>query len=221
MPVSLGKQQFISPKYDGTGHFNHASKIIQTNSKADIFVKKTKMTKAELLEVIKSWENLELAIKEIGEHPEQLPTLMELALRSNKSHSWRAAWMADKIHDKFPHLIIPWIDKMILALNKNLQVGKKRHFLKLISLNEVNKNHEPFLVDFCLEALTCGHEPVAVRVHAMQILYNFSESEPDFKPELLAIIEHEIELHPSAGISSRGKKLVKKLSSQIRQMQRM
>jgi hypothetical protein len=177
------------------------------------------MTKAELLEIIESWENLELAIQEIGNNPEHLPVLMDLALNSDKPHSWRAAWMADKINDKFPHLITPWIEDMILALKKELQPGKKRHFLKLISLNEIDKKLQSFLMDYSLDVFTSGKEPVAIRVHAMQVLYNISELEPEFKPELLAIIQHEIEVHPSAGISSRGKKLAKMLNSQIKQLQ--
>ena len=179
------------------------------------------MTKNDLLEVIDSWENLELAIQEIGNNAEQLPVLMNLALYSSEPKSWRAAWMADKIHDQYPHLIIPWLDQMIPALKNNLQSGKKRHFLKLISQNKIDKKHYLFLMDYCLEAFTSGKEPVAVRVHAMQILFNLSENEPDFKPELLAIIEHEMELHPSAGIHSRGKKLAKELNTQIQQIQRM
>ncbi|MFW5822301.1 MAG: hypothetical protein ACOCU7_02835 [Tangfeifania sp.] len=177
------------------------------------------MTNAELLEVIESWENLELTIQEIGNNPEYLPVLMDLALYSNAPKSWRAAWMADKIHDQFPHLIIPWLDRMIQALKKEIQVGKKRHFLKLISLNTIDKKYQSFLMDYCLDAFTSGSEPVSIRVHAMQALFNISECEPDFKPELLAIIQHEMEVHPSAGISSRGKKLAKKLNAQIKQMQ--
>ena len=100
-------------------------------------------------------------------------------------------------------------------IKNNLQSGKKRHFLKLISLNKIDEKHYLFLMDYCLDAFTSGKEPVAVRVHAMQILFNLSENEPDFKPELLAIIQHEMELHPSAGIHSRGKKLAKKSHRQI------
>lgn len=179
------------------------------------------MTNPELLEVIDSWENLEPAIQEIGNNPEHLPVLMDLALYSNAPKSWRAAWMADKIHDQFPYLIIPWLDQMIQTLKNELQTGKKRHFLKLISLNNLHKKHYLFLMDYCLDAFTSGKEPVAVRVHAMQILFNLSETEPGFKPELLAIIQHEMELHPSAGISSRGKKLAKKLIMQIKHLERV
>lgn len=173
------------------------------------------MTKKELQEVINSWENLELTIHEIIKNQELMPVLMDLALHGSEPKSWRAAWLADKIHEKNPQLLIPWIGKMIETLQNDLPPGKKRHFLKLISLNKIEKRHFLFLMDYCLNTFTSWKEPVAIRVHAMQVLYNISEAEPDFKPELLAIIQHETELHPSAGIRSRGKKLAKQLHHQI------
>ncbi|MGC9356024.1 MAG: hypothetical protein ACP5D9_19410 [Mariniphaga sp.] len=177
------------------------------------------MTQKELQEIINSWENLELTIHEITKNPGLMPVLMDLALYGSEPKSWRAAWLADKIHEKNPQLLIPWLDQMIEALQNDLPPGKKRHFLKLISLNKIEKKHFLFLMDCCLNTFTSWKEPVAVRVHAMQVLFNISEAEPDFKPELLTIIQHEMELHPSAGIRSRGKKLVQQLRHQIRKSQ--
>jgi hypothetical protein len=60
--------------------------------------------------------------------------------------------------------------------------GKKRQFLKLISMNEIAEAHHSFLVDYCFEALTSAKEPTSVRVYAMQILFNISEKEPGLNP---------------------------------------
>lgn len=136
---------------------------------------------------------------------------MEIALADEHKNSWRAAWMADKIHEKNPGIIVPFIEKMIAKLDDNLSQGSKRHFLKLLSLHEIPEKHFGFLVDFCFAALGSAKEPPAIRVHAMQILYNISEKEIDLKPELLAVIEHEMEFHGTAGIKSRGSKLAVKL----------
>jgi hypothetical protein len=67
------------------------------------------------------------------------------------------------------------------------------------------------LLNYCLEVFTNAAEPVAIRVHAMQILFNIAQKEPDFSGELIELIENEIELHGSAGLASRGRKLLKKL----------
>ena len=62
------------------------------------------MTQQELLEILDSWENLNVVIKETGNHPTHFDLLMEIALNSQEKNSWRAAWMADKIHDNYPNL---------------------------------------------------------------------------------------------------------------------
>ena len=126
--------------------------------------------------------------------------------------------MVDKIHEEYPELILDYLDQMTLQLETEKQQGKIRHLLKLISLNEIDKKHHAYLFDYCMEAMTSAKNPPAIRVHAMQILYNLSEYEPDLKPEVLALIEQEIEYHATAGIVSRGSKLVKKLRHQTRLM---
>lgn len=174
------------------------------------------MTREDLTDLIVSWENLPLLMQEIENNSEDLDLLMNFAFYSNHPKSWRAAWLADKIHEKNPGLITPFTEQMIKRLETENDDGKKRHFLKLISLNKIPKKHHSFLVNYCLKIFTSAREPVAVRVHALQVLYNISENEPDFKSELLSVIEHEIDLHATPGIISRGKKLVKKLKDQVK-----
>lgn len=74
----------------------------------------------------------------------------------------------------------------------------------------------PLLMDFCLNCFTSQEEPVSVRVYALQILFNISELEPGFKPELISLIDYESELHPSPGVKAKGKNLLKILMKQIK-----
>lgn len=173
------------------------------------------MTKKELIELLDSWENMEVTVQEIINSPDNFQILMWIALHNKEPKSWRAAYLADKIHDIKPKLLKPFLKDMVQQLEFETNSSKKRHFLRLISMNTILKKHQGFLVDYCLNALTSSKEPPAVRVHAMQILYNISEKEPDLKPEILAVIEHEMKYHSTAGIRSRGGKLAKKLRQQI------
>ena len=173
------------------------------------------MKKEDLVELIDSWENLAFAIREIANYPNLFSALMDIALNHTEQKSWRAAYLVDKIHDDYPELLIPFLEPMIAQLKKENNSSKKRHFLKLLSMNQIPQQHYGFLVDYCINALTSAKEPPAVRVHAMQILYNISEIEKELKPEILAIIEHEMEYHATAGILSRGSKIAKKLRKQV------
>lgn len=173
------------------------------------------MTKNELTELLDSWDNIDIVIQEISNNREYFELLMSIALYDQKPKSWRAAYLADRIHDNCPELLKPFLPSVIAQLKVEKNTSKKRHFLKLISMNNIREEYFGFLVDYCLQALTSAKEPPAVRVHAMQILYNISEIETDLKPEILAVIEHEMEYHATAGILSRGSKLAKKLRQQI------
>lgn len=173
------------------------------------------MTSEDWLELIGSWENLELIAGEVLARPEKLNSLMEVALYSDHPKSWRAAWVADKIHDSRPDLIVPFLEKITLQLKEETQPGKKRQFLKLVSMHEIPERYRSFLMNYCLDSFMSAEEPVAIRVYALQILFHISEAEPVFKPELLSIIEHETELHPAPGVRARGKKLAGMLIKQI------
>lgn len=177
------------------------------------------MTEEELIEILDSWENLEIAIQEIIHNTDYFRILLDIAFYNKEQRSWRAAYVVDKINDSHPEMLLPFLDEMIIQLGKEKSSSKKRHFLKLISMNQVDKKHQGSLVNFCLKTFTSAKEPIAVRVHAMQILFNISENEPDLKPEILTVIEHKIKYHSSAGITSRGSKLIKKLQHQISEKQ--
>lgn len=165
----------------------------------------------ELVELINSWENLALVVKHIGNHPEYLKVLMKLVFDDSQPKNWRAAWMVDKIHEQHPDLILPYLPTMtdfVLTTNND---GKKRHLLKLISLHEIPEDKMAVMLNYCIDIFTSGSTPIAVRAHAMQVLFNIAQKEPDFAGELIDLIQNEMELHGSAGISARGRQLIKKL----------
>jgi hypothetical protein len=171
------------------------------------------MTKKELQEIIDSWENMPLVISYIWEHPESMDILLGIATDDTQSRNWRAMYLVDQIHDQYPELVLPYFPKMTKFLLSTKNSSKKRHLLKLISSHDVPEKDLVVLLEFCIQEFTNAAEPVAVRVHAMQILYNIALKEPDFAGELIDLIENEIEYHGSAGIANRGWKLVNKLRS--------
>lgn len=169
------------------------------------------MNEDELFDLLQSGENIPLIASHFSIHPEGIEILMNIALTDGPNSTWRAAWIADKIHELHPDLIVPYLPVMINFALKTANSGKKRHLLKLISLHDIPEDQIASLMNYCGEVFSNAAEPVAVRVHAMQILFNIAQKEPDFKGELIDWIEHEIEYHGSAGIASRGRKLLKML----------
>jgi hypothetical protein len=178
------------------------------------------MTKAELINFLENWENMSLLFDDREQALIHFPALMEIAMEDNERVNWRASWAADKINESIPGIAAAWIPKLTEALPGLDHNGKKRQYLKLISLYPVSESNESFLFDYCLEKLTAEREDVSVRVYAMQILYNISEKEPELKEELLQIIEQEMEYRSTPGILTRGKKLAGNLRKEIRNKNR-
>lgn len=169
------------------------------------------MTTNELQELLQSWENIPLMIRHISGNPQHLDVLMEVALDDSHPENWRAVWMIDKIHEQHPELVIPLLPILTTFVLTTLNDGKRRHLLKLISLHDIPEEKMAELLNYCITVFSNAKEPVAVRVHAMQILFNIAQKEHDFTGELIGLIEHETEYHGSAGIRSRGTKILKKL----------
>lgn len=169
------------------------------------------MTENQLRDIIYSWENIPLLIRYISEQPELIDLALAIAQDDSQARNWRAMYLIDKIHEQHPELVLPYWPRLIGLLLKTNDSGKKRHLLKLLSLHDIPDENLALLLNFCTDIFITAAEPVAVRVHAMQILFRITEKEPDFAGELIELIEHEMEFHGSAGLSSRGKKLLAKL----------
>ncbi len=173
------------------------------------------MKRADFYTLLDSWENIHLLIDYLIEYPNEIGKLTDIGLNDPKKESWRAIWIIDQVHEKKPELVRPYIPLFIEALPFVSNESKLRHLLKLISLNPIPEDQLANLWDYGIKELTNASRPIAIRVHAMQILFEISESIPEFKPELIQLIEHHIEFHGSAGIQSRGRKLLRKLSQPI------
>jgi len=169
------------------------------------------MTSEELHQLIIDGENAGLISNYFRSNPEAIVKLVEIAFSENHRLNWRAAWVLDKINDKNPILLDFFIPQIIEFVYSTGNESKLRHFLKIISLHQIPDLQKGKLFDFSFSVFTNPKYAIAVRVHAMQILYEIASSEIDLIPELIQTIENELELHPSAGLESRGKRLLKGL----------
>lgn len=154
-------------------------------------------------------ENINIVVDMTLQRPELLDELWQFAVGTNPA-AWKAVWVMDKINDIRPDLIIPYLKPMLEIVEHMKQSGQKRHMLKLLSLYPLPEEPTGGFIDYCFNMLQSRAEPVAGRVHAMQLLFNISEMIPEFKNELRIVIEDAM-FEGTAGIRSRGSKLLKSL----------
>ncbi len=148
----------------------------------------------------------------VRENPLIFDELWTIALSEELPINWRAAWAIKGIWEESPELVSPHLSNMRRALANIKQDGVKREFLKMISENPLPDDEEELgiLLKYCFDWLASPMEPIAVRAHSMEILFQISAQIPEIIPELKTTIEVAMQ-EGSAGMVSRGRKILKAL----------
>lgn len=165
--------------------------------------------KDELISVHSKENALKIA-RYIGQDAHKFTTLMDLFLNGEYRIVQRAAWVVSKCTDQYPELLPPFLEEMILNLQKDVSVAVKRNTMRALQNVEVPEELMGPLAEVCFAYLESSEEPVAVKVFAMTNLFNITKKEPDLKNELRIILETQLP-YGSAGFKSRAKKILKEL----------
>lgn len=138
--------------------------------------------------------------------------LWSIAVSNELPVNWRAAWAIKGVWEKNPELVEPHLGRMRKALASIKQHGVKREFLKMISENPLPNDEDELgiLLKYCFDWLANPLEPIAVRIHSMDILYKISKQIPEIIPELRTTIEVAMQ-EGSAGTVNKGGKILKAL----------
>jgi len=150
-------------------------------------------------------------VKYMQENPSKLQDLIDMSFSNLQPEGWRAAWVvADLVKNnrQICKKIEPLSSKIIQSFKTFNSSGQIREYLKVIQFVYVNEEDMGILIDMCFNWLLDRKVDQSFRVHAMQIIYNYSEKEPDLLPELKAILEQEME-YALPGFKSRGRKILK------------
>jgi len=138
--------------------------------------------------------------------------LWAIAISDELPINWRAAWVIKGIWETSPEMVVPYLGQMRQALPAITQHGVRREFLRMISEYPPPEDEEELgiLLKCCFDWLASPLEPVAIRVHSMEILFLISIQIPEIIPELKTTIEVAMQ-EGSAGMVSRGRKKLKAL----------
>jgi hypothetical protein len=158
-----------------------------------------------------SKKNTQLIMQWVGHDPDRFAELMPLFLEDEYRVGQRAAWVVSGCADQYPDLIQPHLADMVRCLENPIHPAISRNALRaLASLPNVPEELQGELVDRAFTILLDPKQPVAIHVHAMQVLANLCAEHPDLGPELRLILEDNLE-GASKGYLSRAKRILQKL----------
>lgn len=149
--------------------------------------------------------------KVIGSNEFLFEELINLFLNDEYRVTQRAAWVVSHCAEAHPFLLTPHLPSIIHNLRKpKLHDAVKRCTLKILA--DVNPNLSEELqghaIDLSFEFLISQKEPVAIKVHSMQIVFNLCQKEPELLNELRLVIEDQMP-YSKPGFKSRGNKILK------------
>ncbi len=149
-------------------------------------------------------------VGEVIKSESHFKALLQLALHEKDPLAWRACWVLDGSDELKPGLARKHISKIVKALPGLESKGTLRSLLRLLSRYEIPEEEQGLLIDLCFSYMVSELYPVAVKVHAMQIIYLHVLLYPELKDELVAVIEDQID-NNSVGFLSRGRRLIKQM----------
>ena len=112
--------------------------------------------------------------------------------------------------EKHPEIALNHLSQIIQKLPDLTSTGTIRSLLRMLCRYEINKKDQGILVDLCFNYMVSELYPVAVKVHAMQIIFNHSLMYPELKKELVTVIEDQVG-NNSVGFKSRGMRIIRQL----------
>ena len=163
-----------------------------------------------LLADIPSGVGRDLLIREVIKSKSHFTLLLELAIHEKDPLAWRASWVLDGSDELKPGLATTHISTIVKALPGLDSKGSLRSLLRLLSRHDIPEEEQGLLIDLCFSYMVSELFPVAVKAHAMQIIYLHVLVYPELKDELVAVIEDQI-ANNSVGFKSRGRRLIKQM----------
>ena len=158
----------------------------------------------------------ELVANAVGNNPEYFKTVLGLAMRDIPKVSLRAGRVIFLCCEKYPELLDPYIEELIISLSKLKNEGAIRTILKALTLYDEygNENSLGMLMETCFNFLSSNEAAVAVKIYSMDILFNICKKEPGLKYELMAVIEDQIPKNSKA-FKARAKSILKRMNQQF------
>ena len=158
------------------------------------------LSKKATMQASKTWMNDEIIYK----------ILWDIIKKNKHPLSWRAAWLFEHMAFEKPKYAYPFLTEIMENLPYFKHNGQKRHMLKVIQLYEFSDAQKGDLLNICFDFLMSKSEPVAVKMHSINILYKISLSFPDINPELVSSIEINLP-DATSGFKNAAKKILSKI----------
>lgn len=147
----------------------------------------------------------------IGNDKKRFDDLMYLFLNDEYRVCQRAAWVVGIIAEKYPDLVLLYIEPMLQNLKDNNNHAVIRNTVRVLNyMKVIPESSVGLATSICFNYIQNPSAPIAIRAFSIHFLYKICLKEPDLKEELKILLEDLI-LYESPALVSAGKNTLKKL----------
>jgi hypothetical protein len=148
----------------------------------------------------------------IGDDKNKLKELMDLFLGKEQLLNQRSAWVVSVVFEKQPHLISPFLNKIIKNMHRNVHDAVKRNTLRILQYVSIPESLQGEVCQICFPLLQSHDTAIAIKVFAMTVIKNICKEQPGLQNELQLILQEQLP-YASKGFIARAKKVLKELNT--------
>lgn len=123
---------------------------------------------------------------------------------------WRACWVFEELCLKHRHILDNYVLRIAELYPKLTHDSLRRMLGHLLTETHIPEDHETKILDAAYAWMLDPTRPAAVRIHAMQLVFNLTKKYPELQNEFRSAIEHLYDTG-SKGFKNRAGKLLKRL----------
>jgi len=150
-----------------------------------------------------------LIVDWIGDDVERHRQLMDLFFSAEYQIHQRSAWVVILSYQEQPHLIQPYLVKLVDNLDNPVHDAVIRNTIRIFEEVNIPEEIEGKLYDKCIKYLTSPKYAVAIRAFSMTVASRIAIKYPELKEELIEVIELFDKHEQKPGFHSRAKKTLK------------
>jgi len=151
----------------------------------------------------------------VGNSKAKMKSLMSFFFHEEWRYNQRASWAVSHIGIKHPNLLIPYHERMVKQLSLPKHDAVVRNTLRIFEDVDISEDIEGELLDKCMNYLVDPKQAVAIRCFSMTVIDKIVSRFPELAPEVIEIINDQLEHPCTAGFKVRAKRTLHSMNKLV------
>jgi len=149
----------------------------------------------------------------VGESKSKMKQLMTFFFHKEWRYNQRSSWAVAHLASIHPHLLSPYLPQMVKGLETPKHDAVIRNTLRIFEDIVIPEDLEGELLDSCMNFLVDLKQAIAIRCFSITVIDKIVQRFPELAPEVIEIINDQLDYPQSAGFKVRARRALKSLQT--------